>query len=144
MKNLETIEKKDLIAFDAGGLVNAKLVMDYSTKCYGLGAKIRTVGMGDVRIMFVGTSGEHDAYMYVRMNSGFAIPGCPIKGYTYRFSAGLFQKHIKEILLANVDYWNNKEHYYGVDEVISFFNEVLEEGKEADPLLCPEWSQFLC
>lgn len=128
-----------MIAFDAGGLVNAKLVMDYSTKCYGLGAKIRTVGMGVVRIMFVGTSGEHDAYMYVHQSSGLRSTG-----YTYRITAELFMKHIREIMCANVDHWNNRQHYYGVDEVISFFNEVLEKGKEGDPRLCPELSQFLC
>lgn len=52
--------------------------------------------------------------------------------HNYSYNTDIFEKHIKEFLTNHMNAWNEQYAFNGEDEVISFFNEVLKEGKVTD------------
>ena len=49
---------------------------------------------------------------------------------TYVYSTDIFQKYIMKFMEKHIASWSdNKYAFNGEDEVIAFFNEVLEKGK---------------
>lgn len=47
---------------------------------------------------------------------------------TYEFSTDIFKKHIVNFLFDHIAAWNSTYAFNGEEQVINFFNEVLEVG----------------
>ena len=46
----------------------------------------------------------------------------------YEYPTDIFQKHIVKFMEKHIHYWNEKYAFNGEEEVIEFFNEVLDKG----------------
>lgn len=48
--------------------------------------------------------------------------------YEYRYNSNIFQKYIKDFLLKHIEAWNGRYAFNGEDEVLNFYNEVINTG----------------
>ena len=46
----------------------------------------------------------------------------------YEYPTDIFQKHIVKFMEKHIRYWNEKYAFNGEEEVIEFFNEVIDKG----------------
>lgn len=50
------------------------------------------------------------------------------KYYQYEYSSDIFKKHIIKFMEKHISSWEKTQAFDGEDEVINFYNEVLDSG----------------
>lgn len=53
---------------------------------------------------------------------------CKTIDITYNFSTDIFKKHIIDFLKKHIASWDSQYAFNGEEEVIDFYNDVLEHG----------------
>lgn len=96
---------------------------DYDWMSYRLKTRFKTLEQGilDIEFMYFGMT-------YSCMDVEQTKDGKTEK-YRYEYSSSVFQKHIVNFLKKHIEYWNDKYAFNGEEEVINFYNEVLDVGK---------------
>ena len=51
-----------------------------------------------------------------------------VEKITYEYSTDIFEKHIVKFLSKHISFWGNECAFDGEEEVIGFFNDVIENG----------------
>ena len=95
---------------------------DYDWVSYKLSTRFRTKDMGllNVEFEYVGFT---TAFMYITKQND-----CKIIDITYNFSTDIFKKHIIDFLQKHIASWDSQYAFNGEEEVIDFYNDVLEHG----------------
>lgn len=123
--NLSKIDKNDLILNNTTGdnITNTYLVLDdYDWMKYTLSSRFK-VQETELTVEFV-YYGATTSIMKVGYSSS------DISGeIVYEYSTDLFQKYIIKFLTKHIAHWDNKYAFCGIDVVIDFYNEVLENGE---------------
>lgn len=126
--NLPKINKEDLIfANDLGNnRTNTYLVLnDYDWMNYTLSTRFKTEkGVFDIKFEYFGATISDMKVEYSCEDVCGEV--------TYEYSTDIFQRYIIRFLAKHIAHWGSKYAFYGEDEVIDFYNEVLEKGKIRD------------
>ncbi len=113
------IYDKDLSVFDLSNYVDVfdtKLVLaDYDWMNYTLSASISTKEYGDMKIEF-----EYFGAIFCVMT----VETEKWK-YSFRFDTDLFEEHIIRFLRKHIKNWKEEYAFNGMEEVVSFYNDVL-------------------
>lgn len=122
---LHKIKSEDLIFSDdiEDDRTNTYLTLnDYDWVSYKLSTRFRTKDMGllNVEFEYVGFT---TAFMYITKQND-----CKIIDITYNFSTDIFKKHIIDFLQKHIASWDSQYAFNGEEEVIDFYNDVLEHG----------------
>lgn len=124
--NLKKIRSEDLIfsnhAMD--DRTNTYLnLYDYDCMDYSLATCFKTKDMGvlDVKFKYFGMT---DATMEVEQTFNGAT-----ETITYVYATDIFEKHIVKFLEKHIRFWDEEYAFNGEEEVIAFFNDVLENGQ---------------
>ena len=122
---LKEIKSEDLIFSDDECRTSTQLVLDdYDWMDYVLTTKFRTKEQGILNVKF-NYFGFLNSTMEVEQ-----ILNEKTETVTYVYSTDIFQKYIMKFMEKHIASWSeNKYAFNGEDEVIAFFNEVLEKGK---------------
>lgn len=126
---LEKICSEDLIFTNAieDDRTNTYLQLnDYDWMDYNLTTRFKTEKMGVLNVKF-NYFGATFSTMEVEQSLGDKN-----KKITYKYSTELFKKHIIKFLEKHMSFWGSKYAFNGEEEVIAFFNEVLENGQIDD------------
>lgn len=96
---------------------------DYDWMSYTLKTRFMTDKLGDVRVEFnyFGLTTSTMEVIRAKGKSG--------EKYKYSYPTELFQKHITTFLTKHIGSWDSKYSFNGENEVIEFFNDVLELGE---------------
>ena len=86
---------------------------------YTLSSHIKTTEYGDLDIEF-----EYFGIVFSEMKVSLRT-----ETYLYRFQSSLFKKHIVIFLQKHIGYWNKRHAFFGLKEVIDFYNDILANGK---------------
>lgn len=124
--NLKKIKKEDLIFTDnlEDDRTNTYLVLnDYDWMNYSLTTRFKTEELGTLNVKFE-FFGATTSIMDVEQNYNGIC-----EKVTYEYSTDIFQKYIIKFLTKHIASWDKEYAFYGEDEVIEFFNTVLENGK---------------
>ena len=127
--NLEKIREEDLIFTNAieDDRTNTYLQLnDYDWMDYNLTTRFKTEKMGVLNVKF-NYFGATFSTMEVEQ-----LLGDENKKITYKYSTELFKKYIIKFLEKHIRFWDSKYAFNGEEEVIAFFNEVLENGQIDD------------
>lgn len=122
---LKKIKKEDLIF--SGEIKDDRTntylrLNDYDWMNYVLETKFKTEEQGVLMVKFE-YSGFNISHMKVKQ-----LLNSSIREWAYEFHASIFQKNIIKFLEKHIKSWDSKYTFNGEDEVIAFFNEVLEKG----------------
>ena len=99
---------------------------DYDWMDYNLYTRFRTKELGTLYVRFQ-YFGFGNSWMIVEQE----LDGkCEKVGYSY--PSELFKKHIMKFLEKHIASWNSSYAFNGEDEVIGFFNEVIDVGRIVD------------
>lgn len=122
---LKEIKREDLIFSDDECRTSTQLVLDdYDWMNYVLTTKFRTKEQGILNVKF-NYFGFLNSTMEVEQ-----ILNEKTETVTYVYSTDIFQKYIMKFMEKHISSWSdNKYAFNGEEEVIAFFNEVLEKGK---------------
>ena len=95
---------------------------DYDWMDYRLNTKFKTALYGDLQVEFwyFGTNFSTMTVAKIKDNVS--------EEYEYIFSSDIFIKYIKQYLKHHLESWDSKYTFNGEDEVLSFYNEVIEVG----------------
>lgn len=123
---LEKIDAKELIF--SGEIeddrVNTCLTLDdYDWMSYKLTTAFRTEKLGRLAVEFE-YFGFTTSSMKVTQTHNDVT-----KNYEYEYPTSLFQKHITIFMTNHLAAWNDTYAFNGEDEVLAFYNEVIEQGK---------------
>lgn len=122
---LQKIDAKELIFTDELGndRVNTLLTLDdYDWMSYKLETAFVTEKQGVLAISFE-YFGMTTSSMKVTQTYNNEV-----KNYEYEYSTDLFQKHITIFLTNHLAAWKSTYAFNGEDEVLAFYNEVIEQG----------------
>ena len=123
---LEKINNNDLIFSDniEDDRTNTYLhLYDYDWMDYNLSTRFKTESLGILNVKF-SYFGMTTSTMEVEQNLGGNI-----EKITYEYSTDIFKKYIVKFLKKHISFWGNKYAFNGEEEVIEFFNDVIENGK---------------
>lgn len=123
---LEKINSNDLIFSDniEDDRTNTYLhLYDYDWMDYNLSTRFKTESLGILNVKF-SYFGMTTSTMEVEQNIGGNI-----EKITYEYSTDIFKKYIVKFLKKHISFWGNKYAFNGEEEVIEFFNDVIENGK---------------
>ena len=124
--NLKKIKSKDLI-FSNGiedDRTNTYLnLYDYDWMDYSLTTRFKTEDMGILNVKF-----NYFGMTISTMEVEQTLNGATEK-VTYEYSTDIFKKHIVMFLEKHIRFWNEKYAFNGEEEVIGFFNDVIENGQ---------------
>lgn len=123
--NLKKIKKEDLIfSGDIGDdRINTHLVLDdYDWMNYSLIARFKTEELGTLKVKFE-FFGATTSIMIVEQDYNAVY-----ERVVYKYPTDIFQKYIIKFLTKHIASWDKEYAFYGEDEVIEFFNTVLENG----------------
>lgn len=124
--NLKKIKSKDLI-FSNGiedDRTNTYLnLYDYDWMDYSLTTRFKTEDMGILNVKF-----NYFGMAISTMEVEQTLNGATEK-VTYEYSTDIFKKHIVMFLEKHIRFWNEKYAFNGEEEVIGFFNDVIENGQ---------------
>ena len=124
--NLKEIKSKDLI-FSNGiedDRTNTYLnLYDYDWMDYSLTTRFKTEDMGILNVKF-----NYFGMTISTMEVEQTLNGATEK-VTYEYSTDIFKKHIVMFLEKHIRFWNEKYAFNGEEEVIGFFNDVIENGQ---------------
>lgn len=123
---LEKINSNDLIFSDniEDDRTNTYLhLYDYNWMDYNLSTRFKTESLGILNVKF-SYFGMTTSTMEVEQNLGGNI-----EKITYEYSTDIFKKYIVKFLKKHISFWGNKYAFNGEEEVIEFFNDVIENGK---------------
>ena len=123
--NLKKIQKEDLIFSGSIGddRTNTHLVLDdYDWMNYILTTRFNTKEMGEIEVRFE-YFGATSSVMYVKQTYNNIC-----ERVVYEYPTDIFQKYIILFLTKHIASWDEEYAFYGEDEVIDFFNTVLENG----------------
>lgn len=126
---LKPINAKDLIFSNEieDDRTNTYLSLnDYDWMQYTLSTRFHTEEQGFLNVEFE-YFGSNFSTMKVTQN----LNGKEII-HNYSYSTDIFEKHLKEFLINHMKAWSDTYAFNGENEVISFFNEVLENGTITD------------
>lgn len=123
---LKKIKSEDLIFslnIDDSGTNTFLSLDDYDWMNYRLKTRFRTSEMGilDVEFRYFGETTS-------RMTVKQTLNG-EISEITYEYPTDIFSKNLIKFLEKHIKSWNDTYAFYGEEEVIAFFNEILEKGK---------------
>lgn len=93
---------------------------DYDWMNYSLRTRFRTEDIGIINVKFEYYGFVTSRMIVTRPNSDIEI--------IYEYTTDIFIKHITEYMQNHIQSWEDKYSFNGEDEVISFFNDVLENG----------------
>lgn len=96
---------------------------DYDWMDYNLTTRFKTEKMGIIDVVF-NYFGMTTSTMEVKQT----LYG-RTKKITYDYPTDIFIKHIIKYLKKHISSWNDTYAFNGEEEVIDFFNDVLENGK---------------
>lgn len=122
---LEKIRSEDLIFSNKieDDRTNTYLQLnDYDWMDYNLTTRFKTKKMGVLYVKF-SYFGFASSTMEVEQ-----VLGDKHKKIIYEYSTELFKKHIIKFLEKHIRFWDEKYAFNGEDIVISFFNDVIENG----------------
>ena len=116
---LHKIKSEDLIFSD--DIETYLTLNDYDWMTYTLSTHFRTKDMGllNVKFEYVGFT----AFMYITKQND-----CKTIDITYNFSTDIFKKQIIDFLQKHIASWDSQYAFNGEEEVIDFYNDVLEHG----------------
>ena len=124
--NLKKINSEDLIFSNEieDDRTNTYLnLYDYDWMDYSLTTRFKTEDIGVLNVKF----------NYFGMTTSAMEVEQTLNGTTekviYEYSTDIFQKHIVKFLEKHIRFWNEKYAFNGEEEVIEFFNDVLENGQ---------------
>lgn len=125
--NLNKIRSEDLIFTDEikEDRINTYLILDnndYDWMHYRLGTLFKTEEMGLLDVEF-----EYFGMAFSRMNVKQALNG-KVHEFIYEYPTYIFSKNLIRFLEKHIKSWNEKYAFNGEEEVIDFFNEVIEKG----------------
>lgn len=121
---LHKIKSEDLIFSDdiEDDRTNTYLTLnDYDWMNYTLSTRFRTKDMGLLNVKFEYV--DFTAFMYITKQND-----CKTIDITYNFSTDIFKKHIIDFLKKHIASWDSQYAFNGEEEVIDFYNDVLEHG----------------
>lgn len=95
---------------------------DYDWMTYSLSTRFRTKDMGTLYVKF-----EYFGMTISTMEVEQVLNNSTEKA-TYEYPSELFKKHIVKFLEKHIRSWEDSYAFNGEEEVIEFFNDVLEEG----------------
>lgn len=95
---------------------------DYDWMDYNLRTRFRTEELGVLNVKF-NYSGMTTSTMEVEQ-----ILNNTTKKIIYEYSTDIFTKHIIKYLEKHIRSWDDKYAFNGEEEVIEFFNDVLDNG----------------
>lgn len=127
--NLKKIKSQDLIFSNEieDDRTNTYLTLnDYDWMDYSLVTRFKTEDMGVLNVKFI-YFGMTISIMEVEQ-----ILNESTEKVIYEYSTDIFQKHIVKFLEKHIRFWDEKYAFNGEEEVIEFFNDVLDNGTVAD------------
>lgn len=123
--HLEKINSNDLIfsGDTEDDRTNTYLhLYDYDWMDYNLTTRFKTEALGVLNVKF-SYFGMTTSTMEVEQN----LDG-NVEKVTYEYSTDIFERHIVKFLNKHISFWGNKYAFNGEEEVIEFFNDVIENG----------------
>lgn len=123
--SLNKIRSEDLIFTNEieDDRTNTYLTLDdYDWMHYRLCTRFKTEEMGVLDVEF-----EYLGIVSSRMNIKQTLNG-EIHEITYEYPTDIFSKNLIRFLEKHIRFWNEKYAFNGEEEVIDFFNEVIEKG----------------
>ena len=123
--NLKKIKSEDLIFSNEikNNRINTYITLDdYNWMHYKLSTCFKTEEMGvlEVEFEYFGTITSYMSVMQTLNNKIYEI--------TYEYPTDIFSKNLIKFLEKHIRCWNEKYAFNGEEEVIDFFNEVLDKG----------------
>lgn len=95
---------------------------DYDWMTYSLSTRFRTKDMGTLYVKF-----EYFGMTISTMEVEQVLNNSTEKA-TYEYPSELFRKYIVKFLEKHIRSWEDSYAFNGEEEVIEFFNDVLEKG----------------
>ena len=132
--NLKKINKEDLLFTNEieDDRTNTYLNLnDYDWMQYILKTRFRTKEMGTLYVEF-----EYFGMATSTMTVEQIIDEKKEK-VVYEYSSDIFKKYIVKFLEKHIEQWNDKYAFNGEEEVVEFFNEVIDNGN-----VSKEWTDF--
>lgn len=123
--NLKKIRSDDLIFSNEieDDRTNTYLTLnDYDWMNYNLSTRFRTEDMGVLEVEF-----KFFGFSTSQMNVKQTLNG-KVQEITYKYPTDIFGKNLIKFLEKYIRSWNDKSAFNGEEEVIDFFNEVLDKG----------------
>lgn len=127
--NLKKIRSEDLIFTNEieDDRTNTYLTLnDYDWMNYNLSTRFRTEEMGVLEVEF-----EYFGVITSQMNVKQTLNG-KVHEITYEYPTDIFSKNLIRFLEDHIKSWSEKYAFNGEEEVIDFFNEVLDKGTVKD------------
>ena len=128
---LEKIKSEDLLFTNEieDDRINTYLnLADYDWMNYTLTTRFKTEKMGVLNVKF-----EYFGMVTSAMEVE-KILNDKTETVVYEYSTDIFQKYIVKFMEKHIRYWNEKYAFNGEEEVIEFFNEVLDKGTVREKL----------
>lgn len=127
--NLKTIKSEDLIFSNEieDDRTNTYLTLnDYDWMDYSLITRFKTEDMGVLNVKF-----NYFGIVTSAMEVEQTLNGTTEK-VTYEYSTDIFKKHIVKFLEKHLSFWDSEYAFNGEEEVIEFFNDVIDNGAVAN------------
>lgn len=123
--NLEKIKSEDLIFSNdiEDDRTNTYLQLnDYDWMDYNLTTRFKTEKMGVLNVTFNYFGAVSSAMRVEQLLNDVR------RKFTYEYPTDLFKKHIIKFLKKHMEFWDSKYVFNGEEEVVEFFNDVIENG----------------
>ena len=127
--NIKEIKSEDLIFSNdiEDDRTNTYLnLYDYDWMNYSLTTRFKTEDMGVLNVKF-----NYFGMVTSAMEVEQTLNGTTEK-VTYEYSTDIFKKHIVKFLEKHLSFWDSEYAFNGEEEVIEFFNDVIDNGTVAD------------
>lgn len=123
--NLKKINSEDLLFTNEieDDRTNTYLQLnDYDWMDYNLTTRFKTkeIGIVDVKFQYFGMT---TSAMEVTKTLNDVT-----EKVTYEYPTEIFKRHIVKFLEKHISFWDSKYAFNGEEEVVEFFNEVLDKG----------------
>ena len=127
--NLKKVRSEDLIFSNEieDDRTNTYLTLnDYDWMNYNLSTRFKTEEMGTLEVEF-----KYFGTITSQMNVKQTLNG-KVQEFTYEYPTDIFSQNLIRFLENHIKSWSEKYAFNGEEEVIDFFNEVLEKGTVRD------------
>jgi len=122
--NLKKIRSEDLVF--SNEIEDDRTNTYLTLNDYNLSTRFKTEEMGVLEIEF-----EYFGIVTSQMNVKQTLNG-KVYEITYEYPTDIFSKNLIKFLEKHIRHWNEKYTFNGEEEVIDFFNEVLDKGTVKD------------
>lgn len=99
---------------------------DYDWMNYILTTSFKTKKMGQLNVTF-----EYFGAVFSTMKVEQVL-GKKHKEITYEYNSDIFKKYIIKFLEKHISFWNKPYAFNGEEEVVEFFNDVIQNGMITD------------